>query len=291
MSNELTIASSTDPQEKIDSAAENNEAAARVPIADAGVTESKDGTTRAFEHARSERTMLQERLDAAEAELQELTYPENENETVTTNEAAKAEEGATKTAQEETPDALRDVDPETVRMARLDARRDFRRQMGLPPDDEYYASLQQQHLSTPQAELDHMRAERFTSFQSQLKELAPTDLQTRAQALIAQGLDVSIPVQDALVSLDGGPQTLIYLIDHPEELRKLASMSDYGATARVAQLAARLTPQKRSISAAPPPIKPVGGSATKSSVPAGEMPYQEYKAMREREIKNRYRGR
>lgn len=48
-------------------------------------------------------------------------------------------------------------------------------------------------------------------------------------------------------------------------------------------------PTARRVSKAPAPIRPVGGSSTKSSVPMDELPYSEYKKLREQQRKNMYR--
>jgi hypothetical protein len=46
---------------------------------------------------------------------------------------------------------------------------------------------------------------------------------------------------------------------------------------------------RRAQSAAPAPIRPVGGSATKSSVPIDELPYGEFRKLRDQQEKARYR--
>lgn len=45
----------------------------------------------------------------------------------------------------------------------------------------------------------------------------------------------------------------------------------------------------RPASTAPAPIRPVGGSSTKSSVPMDELPYEQYRKMRDQQEKARYR--
>lgn len=49
------------------------------------------------------------------------------------------------------------------------------------------------------------------------------------------------------------------------------------------------TPRKAKGGNPPPPIRPVGGSSTKSSVPIDELPYSEYRKIRDQQEKSRYR--
>jgi hypothetical protein len=110
------------------------------------------------------------------------------------------------------------------------------------------------------------------------------------QQLRAQTPDIAELVGDALLALPGGPEATLYLIRHPEQARELQGLPEHVAVAKVAQLTARLDPAaKRQRSNAPPPISPVGGSATRSSLPLDELPYAEYRRRRDEQSKNRYR--
>lgn len=131
------------------------------------------------------------------------------------------------------------------------------------------------------------------AFAARLDEIKPADAEKLAQEAVKNGPDISVAVRDALLGLgrSGGPEALIYLWQHPEMRRQLARENDYVAVARVGELAGRLAgPPRRQRSSAPAPIVPVGGSSTRSSVSMDQLPYSDYRAAREREIKSR-RGR
>jgi hypothetical protein len=80
-------------------------------------------------------------------------------------------------------------------------------------------------------------------------------------------------------------------VQNPAEAQKLQNVPEHLALAHIAQLTARMSPdfQRRPVSKAPAPIRPIGGSSTKSSLPLDELPYQEYKREREKQAKARYR--
>jgi hypothetical protein len=119
------------------------------------------------------------------------------------------------------------------------------------------------------------------------------------------GKDITLPqvALDTIVEL-ANPAIAYYLAQHPEvcdELNDNVNRPGWVA-ARVGQIAAQVgmttaeevtegeseeSPVRRS--AAPPPIKPVGGSATRSSVPLDEMPYSEYRKIRDRQAQERFR--
>src|SRR5262249_38537650 len=128
-------------------------------------------------------------------------------------------------------------------------------------------------------------------FTERVKEIAGNDLPKLLRDAQAEGTDLTKGVHAALLVMPGGPEAAIYLLRNAEDRRKLASMPEYQAVAAVGFLAARLTqPQaKRAISSAPPPIKPVGGSATRSSIPLDETDYQTYARIRNNQEKMRFR--
>jgi hypothetical protein len=144
-------------------------------------------------------------------------------------------------------------------------------------------------IDNKQIALQQETARLLGSFQERFKAVAPPDLEKLAAAARLQGVDIPQAAHDALISIPGGPEAFVHLLKNPQEIARLAQMQPHVQAAFVAQIAGRATQPKRAISSAPAPIKPVGGSATKSSVPSDQMPYQEFKALREREIKARYR--
>lgn len=108
--------------------------------------------------------------------------------------------------------------------------------------------------------------------------------------------DISIPqsVQLAIVEMDNGPEVAYYLGQHPEEAEKLLELSPIKAVMAVGRIAATLnpssSPEKRPVSGAPTPVKPVGSSSTRSSVALEDLPQREYNRIRnEQESKRRFR--
>lgn len=85
-----------------------------------------------------------------------------------------------------------------------------------------------------------------------------------------------------------------YLAKHPEEGKKFAAMDpeeaimELGAISR--SLSSQDSPEKRPVTGAPPPVKPVGSSSTRSSVALEDLPQREYNRIRnEQEAKRRFR--
>lgn len=108
--------------------------------------------------------------------------------------------------------------------------------------------------------------------------------------------DISIPqsVQLAIVEMDNGPEVAYYLGQHPEEAKKLLAMTPMQSVIAVGKMSATLgttnSPEKRPVTGAPPPIKPVGAASTKSARSLEDMPQREYNRIRnEEEQKRRFR--
>jgi len=272
---ELQISTTTDTQAIAQAAADGDEKGARVP---APKPDSADSVS--FEHPRSERLMLLERLKQHESDLEALGSSDADYEQVTTNEPETVSEEA---EPEEAAEKV-GVDMEAVRAAATaDAIEAGRR----------WAASQQQNAHvgpTPaqmEAEAEAIRAQARPAFQKRFAELTkgidPKQLR----------VDIPIPkiVEDALLTLPGGPEATLFLAQNPAEAQKLQSVPEHLALAHVAQLTARLNPgfHRRPTSNAPPPIRPLGGSSTKSSVPPDEMSYQDYRRMRDAQEKNRYK--
>ena len=113
--------------------------------------------------------------------------------------------------------------------------------------------------------------------------------------------DISIPraVGLAIVELENGPDIVYYLGKNPDICEELMGMSDLAAIAEIGAIAASLvvanggesnTQAKTPVSSsAPAPIRPGGGTSTKSSVPLDETDYQTYRRVRAEQEKARYR--
>jgi hypothetical protein len=118
-------------------------------------------------------------------------------------------------------------------------------------------------------------------------------------------------VMNVLGKLDNGPDVAYFLQTHHDVVDELNAMDEAVAMAEVGWISKQLgtkeetspsseePPEKqvhradpvarRAMSSAPQPISPVGGSSTKSSVQVDELPYSEYKRVREQQLKNKYR--
>ncbi len=274
-STELVVSTTTDSAGVAEAAAKGDEQRSRVPAPKPEVEKLDGSTAVSFEHERSERTLLLERLAQHDADLEALTSPEGDSEQMSSTESAPEE------AEIETQAEPENIDMEAVRKAATeDAIAAGRR----------WAADQQGHIAQPsQADLNQLRAQLAVPFAERMKEL-------RAKASDIAEIDkqsnIPIPmaVQDALLALPGGPEATLYLVRHPSEAHKLRAMPEHLALAKVAQLTARLDPasSRQFVSRAPAPITPVSGSA-KSSVPMDQMDYRDFVKLREQQMKNRYR--
>lgn len=120
----------------------------------------------------------------------------------------------------------------------------------------------------------------------------------------------NIPIYDgvkAIIMQDpNGVDLQYYLARNPKVARDLMAMPVELAMARAGAIAAQLgtteteapssssdeeepSAVRKASKNAPAPIRPVGGSATKSSVPLDELPYSEYRKLRDQQEKNKYR--
>jgi hypothetical protein len=202
-------------------------------------------------------------LDAAEAELNELS------------ELGQGEQ------------APGDIDlAEVRRVATADAIEAARRQQ--QGRDSYYQQQQAQHFSNPQAEIQELRAELLPTFQQKVKALIADADPAKLQE--AASIPLSSNLLDCLLTLPGGPESTVFLMRNPQEVRKLSALPEHMAVAQIAALANRLNPAlQRRPSQAPPPIRPIGGSATPAAVDLANADYQTYKREREKQIKARRR--
>jgi hypothetical protein len=114
-------------------------------------------------------------------------------------------------------------------------------------------------------------------------------------------LPISAPMRDAIMDSTAtlAPKLLSYLAEHPDECKRIASTPDPRAQLRaMGRLEARLdvalsgpTPAAKPVSNAPPPIKPVGSSATATTLSTRELAQQgrgrEFMERRDREERER----
>jgi hypothetical protein len=83
-----------------------------------------------------------------------------------------------------------------------------------------------------------------------------------------------------LHELPNGPEVFRHLIEDPELCKRIAGMSRSAASLELGRISGRLERNVRQTSNAPPPIRPVHGGSSRSSVPLDEMPMEDYKKAR-----------
>lgn len=93
-------------------------------------------------------------------------------------------------------------------------------------------------------------------------------------------------VQNTILESENGPALAYWLAQHGDELKRISGLSDLAAAREIGKIEASLTQPKPAVqakpkvSAAPAPIKPVGGTASAHKKPLTEVPYEEYKKRR-----------
>lgn len=281
-SEQLTVATTTDPASVAKAVATDSEAGTRAPAPKFEV-ENLDGSSAvSYEHERSERTLLLERLAEHEKDLKELERGETDPERIASSEVQEADGEEQARTEEETAAEREQVGREG-----------------------HYRQQTQQHFATPEAAqqaINQLRSELAVPFQARVAEITKDiDVKELATQAHANGPDISDDVRDVLLALhaQGGPEAAVYLAQHPEDRRALSNMPPDVAAVKVAQLAGRLAGEGRAVKApitsakplttTPAPITPVRGSSTKSSVPLDQKPYQEYRRIRDQQDKARFR--
>ncbi len=274
MSDELQVASTSDTLESVQAAA--NGTAEGVPVSESSLsqfTESEDGRTVTYENSNSERQALLERLRQAE---EEIKFPiETEESSV-----AESESAADETDLKAAKDAIAaTIDQQAV----ADAIADARRSMGLGDDG----------MNTVQPAGGPTRE--FYTRMGELRAVDPQGIQVLQEN--AKDIYVAPEVGQLLVNHSHGIDLMIALAKNPAVASQLYAMpiaqqvqevQEALAVTRWQAARAAATPRK-TVSKAPPPIKPVGGSTTKSSLPPDDLPYDEWRVWRDREAKQRYR--
>jgi hypothetical protein len=138
----------------------------------------------------------------------------------------------------------------------------------------------------------------LTSYAARVDEFRKThpDLNAALEQVDSDEYVVPPMMRAHILQSDIGPALQYHLAKNPDDFRRIAALPPGPMLVQLGKLEARLdvaTPGPTSAAApvtrATPPIKPVGGSATASTVPLDELPYQDYKKRREAEIAARRR--
>lgn len=138
--------------------------------------------------------------------------------------------------------------------------------------------------------------ERVQSFRSKLVEKYP-DIAERAEAI--GHVNMPSGMSEAIAESDFGPDIINHFVDNPKDFERIAALSPSAAIREVGKLEARLegaaqkpapTPEAKTPSKAPAPLKPVGGTAViGDSEPSHDKP-DEWRAWRDRQVMKRRAG-
>lgn len=297
MSDGLTVASTTDTIEDVNQAAgveESEVQAAEQKPADKPEEKAEEQPRLP---AKPSKSSAQRRFDALTREIKELK-------------AQLAE----KPAREPEPEPVAIVEPQIADRPTLEA---FQK-AGKTYEDYIEAltdwKMEQREQQKIQAEAQRAETERqqavLSSWNDQMS--AAREKYEDFNEALSDQVPIYTGVQMALMEMDNGAEVAYYLGKHRDKAEELMKMSQARAMAEVGRLSAEIrdgqtlsdkpdseiaeeeaeqepAPSRRPLSRAPAPIRPVGGSATKSSVPMDELNYQEYRKLRDQQAKARYR--
>lgn len=252
MDSNLVLSSSTDSAETVTAAARNQEQQARVAAPVPDVQQLDGSQVVSVEDGNSSRIQLERLLSEAD----ELTADSSNGQiNEQFNESGDRDESGDAT------DAT--AEPATL----------------LPRDHEHYERAQRV--------IDYYGPETY-------QRIAAPGLEA-----MQAGLDINPGLVPAIADLENSgevvlellkdPQSIVWLNEQlPGEAKKaIQKISEWVATR--ASRAQEEADEERPRSKAPAPIRPLSGSSTKSSVPMDELPYQEYRRLRDQQSKNRYK--
>jgi len=163
---------------------------------------------------------------------------------------------------------LRNAEQERGRMAEELAA--LRRQVSPPPDEPQLTPQQQAFVDArvQQAVSEQREQERVQGFHAAGSAAYP-DWKERCASLMSMGADAGLAA--LLVETPDGANVAAALADEPEALERIAGLKSERARAIAlgkfaASVADKPAPASRTISRAPPPIKPIGGGSAKPAV-------------------------
>ena len=286
MSSEITVASTTDSLEDVQKIA---------GIAPDEQPEQKEQAAEPEEHEEQEsrphpsKSGFQKRIDKLTREKYEL-----QNRLAALEKAPKAEPAK----------AVEQPKVEEIKLPAKPSKDDFN------DYDEYIEALAdwktEQKLA---AKLEQLRKEEAEAEQKAQFESMRTAYLKRLEAAAERyedfeeiagnsRVEVSKAIEELIITSEEGPDLQYYLGSHPDWAKKLLTMSPAKQLMEAGKVLAKLTEnseqeeesEPRPKKPGPPaPIRPLGGSSTKSSVPLDELDYQEYRKLRDTQIKNKYR--
>lgn len=299
MSDGLTVASTTDTMEEVNKAAgveESAEEAVEQTKPEAKAEEAKEEQPE--RPAKPSKSSAQRRFDALTREIHELK--------------AKLEAKETPA-----PEPVQQIRPEPQTSPRPSLEQ--YQAAGKSYEDYVEAltdwKLEQRELQKAQEEARAAETERQQAVLSGWRDQMDSAREKYEDfnETLSEQVPIYTGVQMALMEMDNGAEVAYFLGKNRDKAADLMKMSEARAMAEVGRLSAELRNGQtvsekadselaeeeaeaapapvlqRPRSHAPAPIRPVGGSATKSSVPMDELSYAEYRKLRDQQAKARYR--
>jgi hypothetical protein len=155
---------------------------------------------------------------------------------------------------------------------------------------EQWRQIQQEELNRQRAVEQQQQAETWQSHVDQARAAHEDfdDVLAGTQHVI-----LSKELQDAIATSEDGASLAYELAKQPQELERIAKLPPLAAVRELGKFEAMITAgngngkapvQKPAVSRAPEPIEPVTRGGPMSTKPYDELPYQEYKRRRERDI-------
>jgi hypothetical protein len=135
------------------------------------------------------------------------------------------------------------------------------------------------------ADAERGKVARVQPFLDQIKQtFSPEEISEAVEAEKKNkiGADLAFSMTQELQELPNGPDVWRHIVKDTEISKRLNQMSPSQRTLELGRISAKLEGNRpRIVSKAPPPIHPVGGSSTKSSVPLDKADMKTYNAARD----------
>lgn len=260
------------PQETSDTPDQTDTPSAEPSKKSQGVQKRLDELTRNWREEQRARERTQEQLEKALALLERASAPKPEKTTVDADDPEPAEPDPKKYTDQETFNA--DYKAYWRNLVKWEARQNVK-------------TLQQQEREAKEKEESEKgrrtALERYESARAKAREKYPD-----YDAVVHGNKELAITqhMAEAIRQHDNGTDIAYHLGANPQEALRIASLSPYGQLLELGVIAASLkqAPAKPPVSAAPAPIKPLGGSAAKGSVSPEEESMDSYAARRAKEL-------
>jgi len=255
----ITVASTSDSQDSVQSAADDN--AQGVPLAESALgdfRQSSDGAVISFEHRNSERALMLKRLEKERSEIEEFPI-----DPALSRLEPESEQPAHAPTPVEAPVSPTQFSPP-----------------GMVPADQVDTIVE-----TKLVMKEHQ--DRFT------QALQNPEFREAMMQVPANDITWNPAITMAVAAQSNSPIVTWFLHAKPELAQQIASMPVLRGVAEISKLASWLQTEMRqpqnTSTRRPEPPAPVynhlTGSNTRGSVPLGELPYAEYKRIREQQRK------